>query len=207
MASELAQLQDDAEHWQPRHKTSLEVATRDFDYEEAVIRLRVGDRTFNIARRGLTQRSPVFREMFSLPQPASPNPPEVVLHDDRKFFAAYLWLIHADHLDVLAFNEAPADDNYLRRWYGIAYTAHKYQANSIATYAIGLALDYLQRVARDESFLVGAAASLLLAVITQWGADTSQGTRARQILRIVLYRRAHFDADWSPEDAHHMGTR
>ncbi|EJD41443.1 hypothetical protein AURDEDRAFT_186587 [Auricularia subglabra TFB-10046 SS5] len=58
------------------HSISLDLAASNYYYDDSTVMIHVGQEVFKICRSRLTQRSPVFRELFGLPQPAPyPSPP------------------------------------------------------------------------------------------------------------------------------------
>ncbi|KZV92442.1 hypothetical protein EXIGLDRAFT_836447 [Exidia glandulosa HHB12029] len=189
------------------HDSTVSHATSDFSYDDGDIRLRVGAKTFKVARSRLTQRSPVFRDMFDLTK-ARADPflldDIVELHDNVIEFEHYLWFIHADALDVAELNSRPDDPLYLKRWISVAKIAHKYQVDAVADWAIRLVLQYIDDRVKarrtDQPFSLRFMTKLLLSVTALWAFDTPQSKCARSLLRAMLYRRAHYSAAWGPDD-------
>ncbi|KZV92439.1 hypothetical protein EXIGLDRAFT_768989 [Exidia glandulosa HHB12029] len=201
------------------HETSVSQATSDFSYDDGNVRLRIGTKTYKVARSRLTQRSPVFRDMFNVTKEGSyPGLLDdvVELHDNVVEFEHYLWFIHADALDVAELNSRPDDPLYLERWISVAKIAHKYQVDAVADWSIGLVLqdiddrvkaarssafdDQVKSRRTDLPFDIRTMARFLLSVTALWASDTPQAKCARALFRAVLYRRAHHSAAWGPND-------
>ncbi|EJD35389.1 hypothetical protein AURDEDRAFT_188753 [Auricularia subglabra TFB-10046 SS5] len=126
---------------------TIDAVISDFYYDDFAVELHVGNEIFKISSSRLALASPVFRQMFTLPQPKIAQP--VVLHNDPGEFKDYLWYIHADPFSAQDFLELPDSAAKCSRMLGIANVAHMYDVSNVAARAMKNALGMLLSTERS----------------------------------------------------------
>ncbi|KZV92445.1 hypothetical protein EXIGLDRAFT_836450 [Exidia glandulosa HHB12029] len=183
----------------PSHSTSVHEATNNFSYDDSVVRIRAGNRVYKVSRSRLTQRSPVFQDIFRVAVRDGQDV-DVEVQDDSRDFEDFLWFLHADGLDVAKFNETPYSSAYLRRWFSVASVAYKYQMDAVAEWSLNLFMRSLEDIVTTRTFGIVDVVQSTLSIPSLWGADAPQSVRGRMLARTALYKRAHRGANWMKND-------
>lgn len=206
------------------HDVPVRSTTNGYDYTDCTVTLLVGECTYNVSRSRLTLRSPVFRDMFGLPQPASlapsspPTSPHselapgdvkaesdgdifkvepknpaagpvvkndsqlrvVRLYHDVEEFEHYLWSIHADYLEIVAFAQEPASAEKCMRLLCIASVAHQYESTRLANRSLGDAFLLLEK--HPNLYINADLATRVVLTPSRWADAPDVVARSRKIV-------------------------
>ncbi|KZV92433.1 hypothetical protein EXIGLDRAFT_768983 [Exidia glandulosa HHB12029] len=159
------------------------------NFDDSIVCIRVGPKSFRVAKSRLARRSPVFSALFTLPQPDSAERAEVVLHNDPDDFEHFLWFVHADAIDLEDLEDAPQNTK-LTRYLGIATIARMYDATAVERWALAKVADNLKGV---TVFYPRILAKMLHFTIAVDGDDTHRSIvkQLRDDVHRALYRLAH----------------
>ncbi|EJD35998.1 hypothetical protein AURDEDRAFT_174919 [Auricularia subglabra TFB-10046 SS5] len=143
--------------------------------QDEIVCLRVKNNDFNVSKSRLILRSPVFRDMFALSEGVEGGQERKVveLHDDPEEFKHFLWFIHADPLAGHEFSQAEASPRKCSILLGIASSAHRYQADGVANWAMRTVLSILMGNRRSFS-LDGPLAKMLLRTAARFQDSSSE---------------------------------
>ncbi|KAH7101924.1 hypothetical protein BKA62DRAFT_701817 [Auriculariales sp. MPI-PUGE-AT-0066] len=111
---------------------SVSQRTQDYVYEDCTVWLQVESKKFKISRRRLTMVSPVFQDLFSMPN--SDDEP-IVLRHALEEFQAFIWYLEANHFEFADWMTLSTRPERFARVISIASMAHFYQCWEITSWA------------------------------------------------------------------------
>ncbi|KAH7101906.1 hypothetical protein BKA62DRAFT_671588 [Auriculariales sp. MPI-PUGE-AT-0066] len=126
---------------------SVRDRTHNFNCDGSTVCLQVEGRQYTVAKHRLTSISPVFSDLFSLPQT---NDAPVVLNHSVEEFESFLGYIYATHCEFAKLKSAPWSQEILIQMLNIASIAHFYQCSDIVKWAIVELREYSQSTTSDS---------------------------------------------------------
>ncbi|EJD35387.1 hypothetical protein AURDEDRAFT_188751 [Auricularia subglabra TFB-10046 SS5] len=160
------------------------------EFTDRTVEFKVGrdGQLFRVSAGRLIMRSPLFKEMFTLPQPSNPIAESDAAMDlsdiDLDEFNAYLWFINADPISAQKFFARPSDGDKCSMLFGIAILSHRFQAGDVVDWAIkeGLAILHNRDRYLSEMDVKLAGRLLRMSSLLRIAGDTVRAAACKKVV-------------------------